>query len=188
MLDRLTDPLEHIVKGMVPNVDYFAWYRARVVRESLSATTGKMTVDVLPDDARIPPMSGVHLKLGLPATQVQITPGAYVQVGWENGDPAKPQASMWDGGEADALKMVFTAVQLFLGAEAGAEPTIRGATYLTAQATLNAALIAAFSAMAAASTTPPLSTLAPSFTAIAAALTAFQAAAAGYPTIRARVF
>ena len=85
-------------------------------------------------------------------------------------------------GEADALKMVFSAVQLFLGAEAGAQPTIKGATYLTAQATLNAALIAAFSAMAAASTTPPLSTLAPSFTAIATALTAFQASAASYPT------
>jgi len=188
MLDRLTDPIEHVVKGMVPNVDYFAWYRARVIREVLSDATGKMTVDVVPDDPRIPHLSGVHLKLGIPAARVQISPGAYVLVGWENGDPAKPQAGLWDGGEADALKMVFSAVQLFLGAEAGAQPTIKGATYLTAQATLNAALIAAFSAMAAASTTPPLSTLAPSFTAIATALTAFQASAASYPTIRARVF
>ena len=145
--DRIAEPLTRIVKGAVPGVDYLGWYRARVVKEALSATTRKMTVDVVPDDARIPPLSAITLKLGLPGAEVQISPGAYVLVGWENGDPAKPQAALWDGGEADPLKVVLNAVQLFLGTETGAEPAIKGitsqaqfTTLLTALATYAAAI------------------------------------------------
>ena len=181
MLDRVTEPLARVVAGLLPGVDYLAWYRARVVRQTLSPTTGKMTVDVTPDDARIPPLSGVPLRLGLPAVEVQASPNAYVLVGWANGDPAKPQAALWDGGESDAIKMVFNAAQLFLGGEAGAEPPTKGITYRTAEDAFLSAIVVAVSAALTASGAGA------AIPALTAAQAAFNGGAPAYLAARARV-
>jgi hypothetical protein len=206
--DRLKEPLSAIVRGMLPAIDYFGLYRATVVRESIRGD-GSMIVDVLPDDVlgvpRIPSMSGVRLKLGLPATTVQIVPGAHVGVGWEGGDPTKPFATTWDGGEADATQMTINAIQMFLGSQIGAEPTILGLSYRLAETSANTAIISAMSAVAGLTATwisdpttitftatyPGTSALlggiAAACTALAAALTGFEAGAPAYLAKRVNV-
>lgn len=180
MVDRFMDPIERLVQGLIPGVDYLAWYRARVVAQALESS-GKMTVDVVPDDHRIPPMARVSLKLGLPATEVKISPGAFVLVGWENGDPARPQAALWDGGEAPALKLVFNAIEAFVGGEVGAEPPPKGITYLGAEAAFFAALVSAVSTALSAAGAGG------SIPALTAAFASFQSGAPTYLASRARV-
>lgn len=184
-LDRLKEAFAAIVRGMVPQVDYFAWYRARVVQQQLLAS-GASLVDVQPDDPRIPGMKGIPLRLGMPAVSVQIAPGGFVLVGWDGGDPGKPQAALWDGGEAPATKAVINALALFLGGEVGAEATIRGLTYRAAEATANNALVAAFTGLAAACV-GPLAPLAAGFTAAATAVQAFESGSTTYLSTKAKV-
>jgi hypothetical protein len=101
-----------LARASRPNVDYFALYRAKVLAQSQD----RATVDVVPDDVRLPPMSLIPLKLGIPGATTSIEPGAGVLVGWENGDPTKPQAFLFDGG-ASVLVLSLTAEKIELGGE-----------------------------------------------------------------------
>lgn len=82
-----------LVDNAVAHVDLFALYEAQVIKQSGN------TVDVQPKDSRLPGMSGVQLRHGLPAVSVTVAPGAFVLVGWDGGDPSKPYAALWGGGE-----------------------------------------------------------------------------------------
>ena len=92
-MDRLRKAWQRAVKSALSGVDYFALYRARVVKQS------GQTVDLKPDDARIPDQTGVRLRHGVPGMEVTIAPGSYLLLGWDNGDPELPFAALWDGGE-----------------------------------------------------------------------------------------
>jgi len=140
VLDRVKDPIARLARNAIPWADYLTTYRGRVVAERL-ALDGTMTVDVMPDDARLPPMSGVKLKLGLPAVSAQFQPGARVEIGWEGGNPQRPFAALFDGGEADTISMVIKATQLFLGADVagGAEPATKAISMETTLAALHTA-------------------------------------------------
>lgn len=91
--DRMRDPLASLVTAALPGIDYLGKYRSKVVTQAGNA------VDVEPDDPRIPPMTGVPIRHGIPGLEVTLTPPAYVLVGWHNGDPADPYAALWEGGE-----------------------------------------------------------------------------------------
>jgi hypothetical protein len=126
--DRLNEAFDACVRSAVPGVDYMALYRARVV--SQHASTGKL--DVEPDDARLPTMSNLRLKLGLPGASVKLAlepgdPPVHVLVGWEGGDPGKPYATIFETG-ATVVKLVLAGTTVILGSEAGAEGAALGAT------------------------------------------------------------
>lgn len=89
----LKNPFAQLVKSAVPRLDWFALYRGKVLGQSGN------TVDVQPDDARLPAMSKVPLRHGLPGVSVSVQPGTSILVGWENGDPSRPYACLWEGGE-----------------------------------------------------------------------------------------
>lgn len=107
--DRLKAGFAALARQALPTVDYFALYRARVVRQA-----GAL-LDVVPDDQRLPTMSEIPLKIGIPGAEVDFAPGAYVLVGWEGGDPARPHAMVWEGG-ATVISLRVTAAQIMLGA------------------------------------------------------------------------
>ena len=89
-LDRLKGAFKALVRGFgASRVDYFAHYACEVIAQSGAS------VDVRPDDARIPGLSGVEVDLGLPGTSVDVPKGARCMVGWRNGDPRKPYVSSW---------------------------------------------------------------------------------------------
>lgn len=100
---------------IVPSVDHLAMYPGKVTGQ-----TGQ-TVDVTCDDVRIGDVPAVPLQLGLPGSEVQVSPGARVLVGWHGGDPRKPYATTWEGG----------ATVLSLSVDAQTQIQINGGTLLT---------------------------------------------------------
>jgi hypothetical protein len=93
MAGRMKNPLLQLIKSAFPRIDSLALYRAKVIGQSGS------TVDLQPDDARLPMMSKVPIRHGLPGVSLTVQPGTSILVGWENGDPAHPYACLWEGGE-----------------------------------------------------------------------------------------
>jgi hypothetical protein len=134
-LDRLKGALGAVVKGFLLRVDYYALYPAKVISQGASGA-----LDVQPEDTRLPPMSSVPLRLGLPGCKATVQPGARVLVGFEGGDPRRPVATVWD---------TAVVVKLQLGGDGG-EPAVLGTTlqgfltslnvWLTAVATWGAAV------------------------------------------------
>jgi hypothetical protein len=65
-----------------------------------------LRVDIVPDDPRWPPLSNIPLKTGVPGVSVvlklrdaagqRIGGKIKVLVGWEDADPSKPFAHLWD--------------------------------------------------------------------------------------------
>lgn len=131
-VDRLKEAFFALVRAGNPGIDYLTSYRARVVKQD--ADTGKL--DVQPDDPRLPSMSNLRLKLGIPGATAQIhvrDAPVFVQVAWENGDPTKPFAALFEGGAA-VIKLTLAADTLVaigdirLGAEEGGEPPSKATT------------------------------------------------------------
>jgi hypothetical protein len=112
-------PLVASVRGALPQIDYLTTYRAKVVAQSAD---GK-TLDLQPDDARLPGMQQVPLRLGLPGVIALLAPGAFVEVGWDGGDPSQPHAKLFEGGET-VTKLVVKATMVYLGDEAGAKQLV----------------------------------------------------------------
>lgn len=97
-LGRPYDAFAALVRAVPVTIDHRARYVATVIAQS----TDRTTVDVVPDDARIPTMMAIPLWFGLPDTTaaLQITPGVgagRVLLGWMGGDPTKPYAEAFDG-------------------------------------------------------------------------------------------
>lgn len=114
-MDRLREAWNRAVRGAFSRIDYFALYRARVVAQN------NQTVDVTPDDKRLPGMQGVRLRHGVPGLTVTVQPGCYILVGWEGGNPKAPYACLWDGGEG-VTEIVVKADNVYVGDKANAEP------------------------------------------------------------------
>ena len=91
-LDRIKEAFMVLARGAVPGIDYKGHYRARVLRQHKSLRR----LDVQPDDPRLPPMSNIPLRVGVPGLEVDIPPGHYVLVGWER--PDLPYATLWESG------------------------------------------------------------------------------------------
>lgn len=113
--DRVKASLFALVRASKPRLDYMAPYRGTVVSQS------GQTVDVTMDDPRMPGMSGLPLQAGIPGLFVKVLPGARVFVAFENGDPAKPVACLWDQG-AHVLSVSITGLKVELGGQ-GLLPT-----------------------------------------------------------------
>jgi hypothetical protein len=124
-LDRLKRAVEAVVKGVLRPLDYFALYPGKVVQQAADG----LSLDVQPEDSRIPGLSGIPLRLGLPGAVVKVAPGARVLVGFENGEAARPFACLWD--TASVTELVVTAAKIYLGEASGTEPAAKGQTLQT---------------------------------------------------------
>jgi hypothetical protein len=100
-LDRMKDGLAAWVRSLFSRLDYLALYPSRVVSQN-----GDGTLELQPDDPRLPGLSGVPVRLGLPGTTVEVQAGARVLLGFEAGDPARPVATLWEGGPLAKLTVV----------------------------------------------------------------------------------
>lgn len=139
--DRMKKALASIAQranARTDRVDYGRMYPATIVSQSGA------TVDVQPDlvagKPLLPDMAGVPLLLGLPGASVDQTAGGRISIGWFGGDPARPFAANFDPSNAATTVVIavsqFLGAQLFLGAQAGAEPPPKGTSFLSALATL----------------------------------------------------
>lgn len=111
----IRESIGKMVRQEIAGIDYFTLYDAKIVSQSADNTT----VDLQPGDPRLPGMSKVPLRLGIPGATVQVTPGGFIRLGWDRGNPSMPYAALWQGGESP-IKIVLKAATVFLGDESGA--------------------------------------------------------------------
>ncbi len=89
------EAIASIVRQEIAGIDYFTLYDAKIVSQSSDGTT----VDLQPGDMRLPGMSKVPLRNGVAATVCKVSPGTFVRIGWDRGNPSMPYACLWQGGE-----------------------------------------------------------------------------------------
>lgn len=99
--DSLMAALARIVDNFVGRrLDYLALYPC-VVRQQRADGT----LDLDPEDTRIPSCQGIPLRLGLPGVTVTVPAGGRVLLGYEHGDPRRPYASLWESGEVTVISI-----------------------------------------------------------------------------------
>lgn len=136
--DRIKDSLTAFVKSVFSSLDFYAFYRAKVVSQS----SDNLKLDLQPDDARFAGgLSGIPLRLGIPGATVTVTPGAYVFVGWDGGDPQKPFCMLWEDG-ASVTALTFKATTVNVGDSAGVQPAVLGNSLATRLGALETAYAA----------------------------------------------
>lgn len=111
--DRLKQSLKGFVKTVMNRVDYLAMYPGAVVKQN-----GDGTVQVQPDDMRLPVMDNVHVKHGMPGLTVQVGGGARILIGFSNGRPDQPYAALWDP-VGTVLSLTLSAQQVNITGSAG---------------------------------------------------------------------
>ena len=81
-------------QGYSGAVDYHAGYRARVVAQSGDLRT----VDVITDSELFPRtgMQAIPVRWGMPGLDASLTPGAFVTLLHDEGDPSKPYVTSCD--------------------------------------------------------------------------------------------
>lgn len=105
MSDRLKRAFRGFLQASLADldlVDYRACYPAKVVSQSAD-----LTLELVPDDTRLPSLSKVPLRLGIPGVQAKVAPGSYVLLFFEGGTAAAPAAGLWQS--SSLLELVVTA-------------------------------------------------------------------------------
>jgi hypothetical protein len=91
---RLVASLFALVRSALTRIDFLALYSAKVVLQNADGT-----LELQPDDERVPGASKVPFRYGVPGVRAKIKPGARVLLGWENGNPASPYAQTFQQDE-----------------------------------------------------------------------------------------
>jgi hypothetical protein len=105
--DRAKAAFEALVRGVLPDLDFLARYPARVVKQN-----GDGTLELIPDDARIPGMSKVPIRYGVPGIRATVAPGARVLLGFAGGNRDAPEAELWESASVLKLEVTATAVEV----------------------------------------------------------------------------
>jgi hypothetical protein len=92
-LDRAKAAFDACVRGVFSRLDYFAGYWCRVVGQNADGS-----LELQPDDARLPPLSGMPIRYGVPGVTAKVPPGARCLLEFAGGDPTKPFVSTWEPG------------------------------------------------------------------------------------------
>jgi hypothetical protein len=99
-LDRPKKALAAFIRWVMRDVTYHRLYPATVQRQDTDGT-----LDLYPEDPAIQGtgLSKVRIRHGLPGVTVKVPTGANVLLGFENGDPAKPYAALWNSGSVTEI-------------------------------------------------------------------------------------
>lgn len=99
-LDGIKDSLLAILDALLARRDYAAFYGATV-----AAQNDDGTLELKPTTTRLPPLSKVAIRYGIPGIRVKVKPGALVLVGFENQSPQSYYAILYGG--ASILSISF---------------------------------------------------------------------------------
>lgn len=91
----IADSIDVLIDHRLAKLDYFALYDATVKSQSADLTT----VDLQPEDPRIGGLQRVPIRNGLAGCSQEVPTGTKIRLGWDRGDPRRPFAALWDGGE-----------------------------------------------------------------------------------------
>jgi len=98
--DRVKGPLASFVRSLFPRLVYLGKWPSVVVQQSADGL-----LELRPDDESMPPLVGVPIRLGIPGASVKVASGSRVLLGFEQGDPRKPVAELWDASTATELRL-----------------------------------------------------------------------------------
>lgn len=102
--DRLKRGLTGFVRSLVgndiigPHVDYLAAYPCKVVTQNADGT-----LELQPDDVRLPPMSRVPIKYGIPGVTATVQNGGRALVEFSGANPQYPFATIWESASLNTL-------------------------------------------------------------------------------------
>jgi len=98
LLDRFKGSLITIVRAVMNEVDYHKPYPARVILQDPDGT-----LQLKPDSDRVPGLTGVPIRYGIPGVTARVPSGARCIVEFENGDPRSPIATAFEPGALTEL-------------------------------------------------------------------------------------
>ncbi len=84
--ERVRGAFKRLARSAAPRVDFFARYEAKVIRQSPVDDS----LELVPDDERVAPISDVPIRVPAPGFRVLVAPLSKVLLGWEGGDPQRP--------------------------------------------------------------------------------------------------
>jgi hypothetical protein len=106
--DRFKSSLAAFITSVMARVDYYGLYSCSVVQQNSDGT-----LELKPDRTlTIAGLSKIPILYGDPATQTVVASGSRVLLGWQNGDPAKPYATLWGYLPPQKLTLNATAINL----------------------------------------------------------------------------
>jgi hypothetical protein len=107
-LDRLKESIAQVVRALLPPFDYvYALQPSKVIKQDAD-----YTLQIRPDNPALPDLVGVPVRTGIPGVRATVAPGARVLLGFENGDPRRPVAHLWES--ASVTKLEIDATQIVL--------------------------------------------------------------------------
>jgi hypothetical protein len=98
--DRKTKAIRSLVEHFTAPLDYHGQRTARIVQQRPDGS-----LDLFPDDPAWPQLTQVPIRYGLPGVSATVAPGGVVLFAFENGDPARPVATLWD--QATIIELKF---------------------------------------------------------------------------------
>lgn len=105
--DRIKGPIADFVRGLFPTYWYFGRYPSKVAKQNDNGT-----LELVPEDVKVPGLSEVPIRLGLPGASVRVAAGSRVLLGFEGGRPSQPFAELWDISTCTELKLNGTTIIL----------------------------------------------------------------------------
>lgn len=93
-----------LVESALERTDYHAQYVARVVTQDSNGL-----LSVVPDNNRVPPMTEVPIRYGVPGVSAKVESGARVLIGFEGGDRRRPIATVWESAALTELRIISKA-------------------------------------------------------------------------------
>ena len=94
---RLLAGLEKIVRRITRRVDFCALYPARVLSQNADGT-----LELAPESETLPAMQAVSYRT-IPGVALTVPAGSRVLLGFEDADPARPVALLWELGTVTRL-------------------------------------------------------------------------------------
>ena len=118
MSDRVKSGLRKVIEHFLRPTDYHALYPGKVAAQNADGN-----LDIVPDDSRLPGLQDVPLRYGIPCVTAKIREGSRVLVGFENGNPKAPVATVWD--TASIEHIIIAPDKVYLGGNGNAQPVAR---------------------------------------------------------------
>ena len=95
--DNAAEPLRAFVRETMRGVELLQTFGGQVALQRADGT-----LDIYPDDRRLPPLTSVRVRVPVPGAKLRVVPGARCQVVFEGGDVRQPRATLYEPGSATA--------------------------------------------------------------------------------------
>lgn len=92
--------LEAIIRSVTAGSLYLGQFPAKVIAQNADGT-----LELKPEDSRLPGMTRVPIRYGIPGVTAKVAAGARIGIEFESGDPTRPVATVWES--ASIVELVF---------------------------------------------------------------------------------